>query len=117
MVTEAAAFLVPAATMPVTSEIRCIPWDNDEMTNTDIDGSLTAWACIGLARLIRLNGVHSVIIERIVESRRLSGIACRRCHGGKGRREAAEHPCFVTSIHGSDVCCTLARHGRIHLNH
>ncbi len=65
---EAATFLVPAATMPVSSEIWCIFGDDDEMTNTDLDDRLTARACIGLACLIRLNGMHRVIIERAVES-------------------------------------------------
>lgn len=68
MVTEAATFLVPAATVPVASEIWCIRWDDDEMANAHLDDSLTTRAHIGLARLIRLNGVHRVIIERTVES-------------------------------------------------
>jgi hypothetical protein len=68
VVAEAATFLVPAATVPVASEIWCIRWDDDEMANTDVDDSLTTRAHIGLARLIGLNGVHRVFTERTVES-------------------------------------------------
>jgi len=68
VVAEAATFLVPAAAVPVASEICCISGDDDEMTDTDLDKGLTAGAHIGLARLIRLNGVHRVIIEPTVES-------------------------------------------------
>ena len=67
MVAEAATLLVPASTMPVTSEIWRISRDYDEMTDADVDDSLTARARIGLACLIRLYGMHRVIIEHTLE--------------------------------------------------
>jgi hypothetical protein len=51
---EAAAFLVPTATVPVTSEVWRIRRDDDKMTNADLDGALAAGTHVGFARLVWL---------------------------------------------------------------
>lgn len=75
---EAAAFLVPATAVPVTSEIRGILWHDDEVPDADVDDTLTAGAHVGLARLIRLYGVHCMVVQRTVKSWRFKGATGRR---------------------------------------
>jgi len=47
----------------MAAKIRRIVRDDNEMSNTDLDDVVTPWAGIILSCLIRLNGVHMVIIE------------------------------------------------------
>ena len=68
MIAEAAAFLVPTATVPVTSEVWRIRRDDDKMTNADLDGALAAGAHVGFARLVWLYGVHRMVIEGTMDS-------------------------------------------------
>ncbi len=64
MVAESPAFLVPTPAMPVAPQIRRILWYDDQMANSDIHDAVTARAGIRLASLIRLDGVHDVVVER-----------------------------------------------------
>jgi hypothetical protein len=62
---KAPALLVPTATVPVAPEIRCLLGYNNEMSHTDLDCVVTTRAHVYLARLIRLDGVHSILVERV----------------------------------------------------
>ncbi len=50
--------------MPMAPQIRRILWYDDQMANSDIHDAVTARAGIRLASLIRLDGVHDVVVER-----------------------------------------------------
>lgn len=60
---ESSAFLVPATPVPMTPQIRCVLWHDNEMADADLDDTVTPGARVGLARLIRLDGMHDRVIE------------------------------------------------------
>jgi hypothetical protein len=66
---ETSAFLVPATPVPMASQIRCVLWHDNEMSDADLDDTVTPGARIGLTCLIRLNGMHDRVIECIEETR------------------------------------------------
>ncbi|GMQ94192.1 MAG: hypothetical protein BMS9Abin12_1676 [Acidimicrobiia bacterium] len=63
MMSEATPLLVPAPSVPMATKIRGIFRDDDEMSYADFDDAVTPGTGITLVCLIRLNGVHMVVIE------------------------------------------------------
>jgi hypothetical protein len=63
---ETALFFVPAPAMPVPTKVRCVVRDDNNVSNTDVDETLTPGAHIHLARLIWLDGVNQLGIRVIV---------------------------------------------------
>lgn len=92
MIAEAAAFLVPTATVPVTSEVWRIRRDDDKMTNANLDRALAAGTHVGFARLVWLYWVHRMVIECTMDFRRINRATGRHRHRDKSRQEAGEHP-------------------------
>lgn len=91
MMAEAPSLLVPTTTVPVPPEIWRLLGYNNEMPHTGIDVVVTAGAHVALARLIRLDGVHGILVERVQEaSRVVRGVTDRSCHGVEVRRRPRE---------------------------
>lgn len=73
MVTESASLLVPAAAVPVAPEVwRLLGYDH-EVSDADIDDAAATRAFVGLARLVRLDGVHRFAVEALEQ---VGGFAC-----------------------------------------
>ena len=56
-------FLVPAAPVPVASQIGCEPRNNNDVPDTGFDPRVAAWADVRLPGLVRLYGVDGCILE------------------------------------------------------
>lgn len=69
---KSTALLVPTATVPVSPEVRGIVGHDNEMSNADFDGSVTAGTRITLACLIRLDWVYRMLFEPPQQSGRIA---------------------------------------------
>jgi hypothetical protein len=89
MVAQAPPLLVPAATMPVTPEIWRVLRYNDKMPDTNLDDTVTTGTHVRLACLIRLDGVHGVVVELVQKTSKVArGVLGRWRHDKEGRRES-----------------------------
>lgn len=75
------SFLVPAASVPVPSQVCSVNRDDDDMTDAGIDRRFTPRTYVCLLRLIRLDGVDDLII------RPFGGGCCGFLVVGFGRHE------------------------------
>lgn len=64
VVPESSSFLVPTASMPMPPEVSSVLRHDDEVANTHIDHGGAARTDVRLARLIRLNRMHVMFVER-----------------------------------------------------
>ncbi len=86
MVAQAPPLLVPAATMPVTPEIWRVLRYNDKMPDTNLDDTVTTGTHVRLACLIRLDGVHGVVVELVQKTSKVArGVLGRWRHDKEGR--------------------------------
>jgi hypothetical protein len=60
---KSAALLVPTATVPVSPEVGGVVRHDNEMSNANLDDSITTRTRVALACLIRLNRVHRMLFE------------------------------------------------------
>jgi len=63
VISEASAFLEPAAPVPVSAQVGSLCWDDDEVANAGGDGRFTPGTLVGLDSLIRLHRVHDFVVE------------------------------------------------------
>ncbi len=62
MIAETPAFLEPASTVPMSTQIRRLLGDDDDVANSGVDDRFTTRADVRLARLIRLNRMHHLVL-------------------------------------------------------
>ena len=58
-----ATLFEPTPAMPVTSEVGGVLRYYDKVADTHVDDRFAPWAQVGLARLIRLDGLDHLVIE------------------------------------------------------
>jgi hypothetical protein len=66
VVAQAPAILEPATTVPVATQVWSLLRDDDDVPYTNIDDRLTTRTNVGLARLIRLDGMNDLVVESTV---------------------------------------------------
>ena len=57
---------MPAAAMPMATEVWRFGRHHDDMTDADLDDALTTGAEIALARLVRLDRLDEFVAERCI---------------------------------------------------
>jgi hypothetical protein len=98
VVTETTTLLVPATTVPMAPEIRCVFGNDDKVPNANVDDALATRAHVALACLIRLDRVHHVLAEPAQEFGRAIREPVGWCsHGRQNRREAGTPSAFLGS--------------------
>ena len=91
MATESAPLLVPAAAVPVASEVWRILGNHHEMSDADVDAVAATRALVGLARLVRLDGMNRLVVETLEQvGRFVCGVSQRYLHCAEGRRACCE---------------------------
>lgn len=62
VIPEASAFLEPATPVPVSAQVGSLSRDDDEVAHAWLDRGFAPRALVPLYGLIRLNGVHGLVV-------------------------------------------------------
>jgi hypothetical protein len=79
MMSTSAAFLVPAATVPMPPQIWSILRNNDEVPDAGLNDGLASRAHIRFTRLVRLDRMDKLVVEVFEDRQRIEGRGFAAC--------------------------------------